>query len=641
MTDEEVEVVGEHDETLKKLEGWSKDLDRHWGEWQKEARECMRFVAGNQYGDTERKDIINARKIPVTFNRIGPVIDAVVVSEIQGRQQTQYQPRELGDAKVNEMLTEGADWLRDQSDADGEESDAKRDAFVCGLGAVSTELEYEEDPQGKLNYRRLPVGSALPDTRARQMCAYDARYLRFRDKLTREEYVELYGDEGGVFEQDGLLASHDSDPRNSYKQDGDEGQEDDLVTIDRWQWYEIDTVVLAPSQDGSSIVEYTRDQFEALESGAAEHGIKIEGVTRRRRRYMTCLMSGRKFLEDPRPLTGKDGKPLGKFTIQFITGKRDEEKGVWYGLVRPMIDPQRWANTFFSMLLHMMRTNAKGGIMAEEGAIGDKTKFEQSLASSDEVTIVADGAISQKKVIPKPQPNYPAGIDRLMQEAVGAIRDVTGVPSEMLGLTDRDQPGVLEAQRKQAAYGLLATFFESFRRYRKLNGELLLEFMKMLGPETLVRITGEDGIQQAYVQLQAVLGGPDAKYDVIVDEMPAGPNQKERTWAMITQIVPAVRDQMTPEMWAEFIKYSPFPDSLSIKLREIIMNAEQSQQEQIIQALMERVQGIEGQMQQAGFQMDMQDKAADIRAKDAKTEQTNLETIQSILNPDPQPQTVI
>jgi hypothetical protein len=634
--EDDIELPGEHDEVRKKLEGWSKDLDRHWGEWVKEASVCQRFAAGHQYTTDEENEIKDGRKIPVTFNRIGPVIDAVVGSEIQGRQQTQYQPRELGDAMVNEVLTEGAEWLRDQSDADGEESDAKRDAFITGLGAVSTELEYEEDPQGKLIYRRLVVGSALPDPRARQSNAADARFIRYRDKLSRDEFKELYGDVEGVFDPvDGSLASHNADPRAAYNQDGDDSDtNEDLVTVDLWQWYEVDTVVMAQSQDGQSVVEYTREQFEALEQAAAENGYKLESVTRRRRRYMSALMTGRTFLEEPKPLE------FNKFTIQFITGKRDPDKGVWYGLVRPMIDPQKWANAFFSMLLHMVRTNAKGGIMAEEGAIGDKRKFEQSLASSDEITIVEDGALSGNKVIPKPQPNYPAGIDRLMEKSIEAIRDVTGVNAEMLGLTDRDQPGVLEAQRKQSAYGLLATFFESFRRYRKLNGELLLEFMKMLGPETLVRVTGEDGIQKFYVQLQQVLQ-KDAKYDVIVDEMPAGPNQKERTWAMITQIVPAIKDQMSPEMWAEFIKYSPFPESLSIKLRELIMNAEQSQQEQIIAALTERVQGMEGQMQQLGFQAEMADKAADTRMKDAKTKQTEVETLTAIVRPDPNPQVVM
>ena len=635
MTEEEAAPISEHGETLKKLGDWSKDLDRHWGDWIKESRECLRFTAGNQYSTDERNGIKDGGKIPVTFNRIGPVIDAVVGSEIQGRQRTQYYPREMGDAMVNEVLTEGAEWIRDMTDADGEESDAKRDAFICGLGSVSTEMEYEEDPQGKVVYKRLEPGSALPDSRARQSNAIDARYLRHREKLSRDEFEELYGDANGVFDSiDGGLATHNADPRQAYQEDGDDpDQSDDLVTVDLWQWYEVDTVVMAPSQDGSRLVEYSREDFEQLEEAAAEAGYKIEGVTRRRRRYMTALMSGDKFLEEPSEM------PFNRFTIQFITGKRDNEAGVWYGLVRPMLDPQRWANAFFSMLLHMVRTNAKGGIIAEEGAIGDRRKFEKSLASSDELTIVADGALSGKKIEPKPQPNYPAGIDRLMQQAVEAIRDVTGVNAEMLGLADRDQPGVLEAQRKQAAYGILATFFESFRRYRKFNGELLLDYLKMLGPETLVRVTGEDGMKKQYVPLALAMDAP--KYDVIVDEAPAGPNQKERTWGMITQIVPAIKDQMTPEMWAEFIKYSPFPESLSLKLRELIMNANQGEQQQIIAALTEQVQGMAAQMQQQGFQIDMQDKFEDILKKRADRQQTEVETALAVRQPDPRPQVIM
>ena len=633
--DHEAEEHGT-DPIMLKLSNWGRDLDEHWSDWIKEARECNRFAAGHQYTETERRQIEAGQKIPVTFNRIGPVIDAVVGSEIQGRQQTQYHPRELGDAMVNEMLTEGAEWLRDQSDADGEESDAKRDAFICGMGAVSTELEYEEDPQGKTIYKRLEVGSTLPDPRARQSNAADARFIRFRDKLSRDEFEGLYGDVEGVFEPNDGIGSNNRDPRTSYNGEGQDGeQQDDLITVDLWQWYEVDTVVVAQSLDGTGVVEYSREEFERVNEALKERGLNLEHVTRRRRRYMTALVTGKTFLQEPRALK------FNKFTLQLITGKRDPEKGVWYGLVRPMMDPQRWANSFFSMLLHMVRTNAKGGYFYEAGAVPDKKKFQASVAKSDEMTELEDGALSQGRIQPKSPPSYPVGIDRLMQQSIDAIRDVTGVNAEMLGLADRDQPGVLEAQRKQAAYGLLATFFESFRRYRKMNGELLLEYMKMLGPETLVRVTGEDGIQQAYVQLQAVLGGPDAKYDVIVDEMPAGPNQKERTWAMIVQIVPAIKDQISPEMWAEFLKFSPFPESLSIKLREMIMTAEQGQQQQIIQALVEQVQGMQAQMAQAGFQMDMQNKASEIRKRDADTEQTQVETMTQIMRPDPEPQVIM
>jgi hypothetical protein len=314
-----------------------------------------------------------------------------------------------------------------------------------------------------------------------------------------------------------------------------------------------------------------------------------------------------------------------------------------------MKDPQKWANAFFSMLLHMVRTNAKGGIIAEEGAIGDRKKFEESIAASDELTIVAQGALSQGRILPKPQPAYPAGIDRLMDQAIKAIRETSGISPEMLGMADRDQPGILEAQRKQTAYGLLSTFFEGFRRYRQLDGELLIHFMRMLGPETLIRVTLSAEAQQQMQQqgqIPAQPGQPpqmetdmyvplalaldSRKHDVVVDEAPAGPNQRERTWLMFTQILPVVGDRMSPEMWAEALKYSPFPESFSSKLRELIMASKPDPEQQ----------QMEQAMGQAVFQTDMEAKQFANRKTKADAELQEVKTIMTIMRPDPSPQVI-
>ena len=58
--------------------------------------------------------------------------------------------------------------------------------------------------------------------------------------------------------------------------------------------------------------------------------------------------------------------------------------------------------------------------------------------------------MSQQKIVPKPGGGLTQGHVDLMQFAITSIRDCTGINLELLGQKDINQPGILEAQRKQA-----------------------------------------------------------------------------------------------------------------------------------------------------------------------------------------------
>ncbi len=70
----------------------------------------------------------------------------------------------------------------------------------------------------------------------------------------------------------------------------------------------------------------------------------------------------------------------GEFTYKLITGKRDRNARCWYGLARPMEDPQRWANQFMSQLLAILAASTKGGMMLEADSVEDAKEFERSWA---------------------------------------------------------------------------------------------------------------------------------------------------------------------------------------------------------------------------------------------------------------------
>ena len=118
---------------------YRKDRD-HINDWRDEAEEDFDFVAGNQYSREEKEHLQDSLRPIITFNRVDPIIRSVSGSEISARQEGKYMPREMGDAKANDVLTQAAQWFRDQSEAEDEESDAFLDSSICGIGWTETRV---------------------------------------------------------------------------------------------------------------------------------------------------------------------------------------------------------------------------------------------------------------------------------------------------------------------------------------------------------------------------------------------------------------------------------------------------------------------------------------------------------------------
>jgi hypothetical protein len=251
-----------------------------------------------------------------------------------------------------------------------------------------------------------------------------------------------------------------------------------------------------------------------------------------------------------------------------MTGEPDDNAGTWFGLVTVIRDPQRWANKWATQIIAILNTTAKGGIIAEKDAFDDPQQAEENYAAPDAITWAAHGALAKQKIIPKPGAGNINGLDGMLQLALEEIRQVSGVNMEILGLRDANQPGVLEAQRKQAAMTILATLFDSLRRMRRYIGINRLHYIQnFLSDGRLIPIIGEDGAKRYIaLQKQAVAGD----YDVIVEDAPTSPNQKQETWQIIMQMLPAIRDKLTPQVLVLLLEYSPLPSKLVDALKQMI-----------------------------------------------------------------------
>lgn len=629
--------IPDHDDLLSRIGNWDKLLDAHWSAWRRESLICYDFVAGRQWTRDEIAEAEELSRYLVVFNRIAPTIDAVSGAEISNRQQVQYFPRQTGNTAIDDILTQGAEWIMDECEGTEEDSDAFRDSLICGIGVSETRPDFDQD--SRIIKERIDPLEMAWDASSRKACFSDARYLRRRKPMSKEEFKLLWPDAAPEGDHD--LSSRQPvivDPRIRY----DGTNEDDTISKDEvvvreYQWFDKESRFLVggpeaqiirrqwpdvPIQD--NMVMITPEQHDELKwrfpgSQTAEIKIKV---------FYHAFVAGGQILETKK-IEAED------FTYKAMTGKRDRNKGYWYGLVRPMMDPQKWANKFFSQILHIMRTNANGGVIMEEGAALDQKEFERTWADPAAITIVGKNTLSgpgKPAIQPKPNVEYPAGLEKLMETAVTAIRDVTGVNNEMLGSADRMQPGILEAQRKQQAYGILAAFFDGKRRYHKLQGRLLLKMMSLyLPPDKLVRVTGLDNSPQ-YVPL--ALTKDAREYDVVVDEAPAGPNQKQVTFQILMQLMPLLQNAgLGADVWAEIARTSPLPAKVAEMIATDLMNKERAAQAQAPQQQQLATAGAQAKIaNEQGSAAHHQAQAALLSAKAAET---HVSTVKGVFGADP------
>lgn len=541
-------------------------------EWREKAEVWYDLVSNKQWTTEEVADMEGKKRIPVQFNRVGAVVNAICGSEVSNRQEVKYLPRTMGDVNTNDILNSAAQWARDETNAEDEESDSFRDLTICGYGWTETYMDYEETPDGKVCvYRRNPLLMRYdPNSRRRNLA--DSKWVQADDYLTEESIVARWGQE--KFDEIGLNLEiptesnkpHDASEAWKYQNDqSGRHAKTGLYTVIHHCWYETKKMYRALDPVTQKLVELEPSKYEKIKE--LPEFANVKAIKFDKRVYKHAFICSGTLLEE-----GEAPCQCG-FPYECMTGYRNQTGGWFYGIVWPMQDPQKFANKFLSQLMHIFSSNAKGGLMAEKGAIDNPRKFEADWAKADSVVTVADGAISQNRIKDKPLPPYPTQAENLLNFCVSSLPMTSGVNVEMLGLADRQQAGVLEAQRTKAALTILATLFDALRLYRKRQGKTLAYYIiEYLSDGRLIRITGSAG-DMKYIPL---LKEHDfMEYDTIVDEAVSSRDVKERTWAVMAQLLPMIKGMGIP-IPPQILDYSPLPTGLATEWKQEIEKQRQN-----------------------------------------------------------------
>jgi hypothetical protein len=561
---EDEEAPGQHEEdnTDEIVDNLRKGRN-HRAQWRKDARENYDFYASEQWSTDDKAVLEEQGRPAVVFNRLPRIINAISGLEVQNRHEPRYLPREIpADAIKSEMLNGAAKWARQQCDAEDEESDAFQDLLITGEGWTEDRMDYERDSQGMIVKDRIDPLEILVDPTAKKRNYADAKWVAHVKELTKREVKDLGYDVNDLTpntfwnDSDGD-EPHDATSAHEYHNDqSDKLSRSSTYAVIKYQYYTKEKYYAVVDERGE-IQEFPLDRFEKIKPMLDAQGMQYAELTKRV--YKQAFICGKKKLEEI---------DLGcnHFTLQSMTGLRNRNKNTYFGLAALMKDPQRWANKWLSQIQHIINSNAKGGLIAEQNTFVNPQQAQEEWSKQDSITYVLEGALQKGKLQQKEAPRYPDGIDRLMQQAIQAISDVPGVNDEFIGLANRDQPMGLEEIRRSAVVATLSIFFDSLRKYRKETGRILAYFIReYISDGRLIRIVGEQGAQVLPLMKDKLM----FDYDIVVEEAPSSPQVKDKVFNVLSQLLPMILQAGIP-VPPDILDYAPFPEALTQKWKAMI-----------------------------------------------------------------------
>jgi hypothetical protein len=602
-----------------------KKAEQKLGDWYEEAKTDFKFDEGDQWDEADKLKLAEEKRLAVTFNRVQAIVNSVCGQEVTNRQEPRFLARRAGEA-IADPMNDAVKWFRDGCNAEDEDSDAFRDMVVCGMGWTCTRMDYEDNPDGEPDVERRDPLTMRWDPAARRKNLADKAWVQADYTMTKDEIEARWPDAdltALVSLSPGLSnAPHDATNAWKYAKNATGADDDGRWTVVHHVERFSKPIHRALDPADGQIKEFSPKDFKVIKERTKALGMELQAVKTTKRVYWEAWTVGAVNLEAGEAKVQKD------FQYQAMTCYRQRESGFWFGLVRMMRDPQRYANRMASLMMSILATGAKGGLIYETGAFVNPQKLKADWARYDSIVEAAEGAIAGSKFMPKPQSQMPPGASDMLQLAISSIRDVPGVNVEMLGMRGGDQPGIVEDMRTKAGLTILAPVFDAKRLYTKRQAVLLAEFVRSyVSDGRLIRILGQNGHQ--FIPL--IRDELASEYDIVMDESPASRDVKERTWVVMEKLLPEMMGMgMKPPI--EVLDYAPIPESLALAFKKSMMQAQQQPQQPPPEVQIEQMRGqvkkevaqVQAQVQQAGeqarVQADIQIAQAEARIK-AATEQ--------------------
>lgn len=601
------------------------------------------YYDGIQLTEEDLQVLAKRGQPPTTYNVLAVSMNWVFGSEKRGRTDDKILPRGKEDAPAAERKTEVMKYLTDVNLSAFHRSDAFEDCAKVGVGWLECGLQEEDD--GEPIYERHESWRNVLWDSAGGKFQDDWRYMfttRFVDEdvaLAMFAHVPGAADKirasarestvlGGIDTLDGDLAMDFGEAqRESVIGHHLQAHVRRRVRLIKAEYRTPEEVVkiVGGTFNGQIYDENDSRHVEEVQSGRAQKKTKM--AMRMRLAILTpnyCLYDGPSIYRH------------NSFSLTPIWCYRRGRDGLPYGIVRNLRPIQDVVNKSASKAQHIMNTNK---VLVEEDALGGGMTLDDladEASAADAVIVLRPGALGAGKI----QLNSERGLDQAhiaqFTNAVGMIERVGGVNRDNLGQQTNAESGV--AVRARQEEGSLATSgpFDNLRLAHQIHGSKKLSLVEQfMTEEKQFRITNKRG-QPQFVAINDGLPENDitrSRADFIISEEDWRATMRQSQAEQMAELMARMPPDLVMATFDLVVDMMDFKnaDEFAKRIRAMTGQKDPDQSEPTPEDMAnEQAKAAQQQMQQADFELAMQERAAKIedlkasaRKKDADVDVQN------------------
>lgn len=520
-------------------ENWARynyGKDRGHLEYMEKARrnEDMYLGDGGQWSEADKAVMARARRPCYEINEILPAVNSALGYQIQNRLDIGFLPRG-GDADMAKatILSKVVKQICDQAGYHRTESQVYADGLIAQRGFFDVRMNFDNNMLGEVDISDLDPMDVIPDPDAKSYDPDKWADVTVTRWLTADEIEQRYGPDArrkaeASFDWGADFGQYDGEPaRNKFGErqlygihdayNGADGLRRYRI-IDRQKWvYENTPCMVWPtSGDVKTMADMTSDQVARAQADGAQPARRM----RRRIRWVVstwCVTISDTY------------SPYEHFTVvpYFAIFRR----GRTTGMVDNAIGPQMVLNKGVSQFVHILNVTANGGWKVEQNSLTnmDTEELSDMGATTGLVVEYAKGTTPPEKITANA---IPTGVDRLIDRATQAVKDVT-VPDSMRGLQGSSVSGVAKQADQFASQQQLAVTLDNLAFTRRLMAMRVVKLVQRYYDSYRVfKITDTDPMTGQRVESTVEINKFDPEtgaylndltlgtYDVVISEQP-------------------------------------------------------------------------------------------------------------------------